>query len=149
MKIGIVCTQGGHLTESLLIMEAYDGHDLFIATHPSMRDEDLKKIALTYFYPVFTSNPFKMLGVFIWALRVMLKEKPQMLVSFGAEIAIPYFFWGKLFGVKLMYIECCARVYDISITGKMLYPIVDEFLVQWPQLLKVAGPKAKYRGGVL
>ncbi|KAF7321606.1 UDP-N-acetylglucosamine transferase subunit ALG14 [Mycena kentingensis (nom. inval.)] len=37
---------------------------------------------------------------------------------------------------RLIYIESFARVESLSLSGKLLRPFVDRFLVQWPQLAK-------------
>ncbi|KAJ7770179.1 glycosyltransferase family 1 protein [Mycena maculata] len=39
---------------------------------------------------------------------------------------------------RVIYIESFARVESLSLSGKLLYPFVDRFVVQWPQLLKKA-----------
>lgn len=83
-------------------------------------------------------------------IRIFLIEKPSILFSTGAEIAIPTFYIGKVFfKTKLIFLESLARVNDLSYTGKFLYPIADLFLVQWPELLKKAGPKAVYGGKLI
>ena len=35
---------------------------------------------------------------------------------------------------SLVFIESFCRVYSLSLSGIMLYPLVDEFVVQWPEL---------------
>ncbi|TFK90584.1 glycosyltransferase family 1 protein [Polyporus arcularius HHB13444] len=37
---------------------------------------------------------------------------------------------------KLIYIESFARVRHLSLSGKLLRPLVDRFIVQWPELVK-------------
>lgn len=50
-----------------------------------------------------------------------------------------------LLDVDLVYVESFCRVQHLSLTGKLLYPIADKFIVQWPSLL--AGyTRAKYLG---
>jgi UDP-N-acetylglucosamine:LPS N-acetylglucosamine transferase len=85
----------------------------------------------------------------VWAARILLRERPDVLISLGAEIAIPFFYLAKLFNIKTLFIESWCRISTLSKTGKLLYPIADEFWVQWPQLLSVAGPKAHYKGAVV
>ncbi|KAJ7703133.1 oligosaccharide biosynthesis protein Alg14-like protein [Mycena rosella] len=43
-----------------------------------------------------------------------------------------------LSGTRVIYVESFARVESLSLSGKLLYPFVDRFVVQWPQLLKKA-----------
>ena len=149
MKIALVCTHGGHLTETLQILDAFKDHDFFIVTHHSSRDVDLPMVANVFFTTNISANFYRLLRVFLEALPILLREKPDVILSLGAEIALPFFFWGKLFRKKLIYIESWCRVNDLSRTAKIVYPFVDEFWVQWPNLLAVCGPKAKYHGAVI
>ena len=52
-----------------------------------------------------------------------------------------------LFGAKLIYIEIYDRIDKPTMTGKMVYPIVDKFIVQWEEQKKVY-PKAINLGSI-
>ena len=149
MKIALVCTQGGHLTETLQLIDAFEGYSLFFVTHHSVRDEDVRGIAPAYFSRGINANPILFLLTFPWALSVIIRERPDVVFSLGAEIALPFFFWAKLLQIKTIYLESWCRINDLSLTGRICYPFVDAFYVQWPQLLKVCGPKAEYLGAVV
>jgi UDP-N-acetylglucosamine:LPS N-acetylglucosamine transferase len=149
MKIALVCTHGGHLTETLQILDAFDGHEIFFATHHSARDDDVRKIAPAYFSKSINANPILFLMAFPWAFGVLLREKPDVIFSLGAEIALPFFFWGKVFRKKTIYLESWCRISTLSRAGKIAYPYVDVFLVQWPELLDFCGDKAQYWGAVI
>jgi UDP-N-acetylglucosamine:LPS N-acetylglucosamine transferase len=75
------------------------------------------------------------------------KERPDIIISSGAAVAVPFFYIGKLFGAKLVYIEVIDRIDKPTITGKMVYPIVDKFVVQWEEMKKVY-PKAVNLGSI-
>ena len=45
----------------------------------------------------------------------------------------------------IVFVESVCRVQKLSLTGRLLYPIADKFLVQWPQLLQKC-PRAEYLG---
>jgi beta-1,4-N-acetylglucosaminyltransferase len=47
--------------------------------------------------------------------------------------------------MKTMYVESFARVKTLSLSGKLLLPVVDRFLVQWEELAGKGG-RAEYRG---
>ncbi len=149
MKIALVCTHGGHLTETLQLLDALEEHDFFFVTHHSSRDNDLLKIAPAYFSKSINANPILFLLAFPWALRLLIRERPDVIISLGAEISLPFFFWGRILRIKTIYIESWCRIKDLSLTGKLVYPFVDAFYVQWPQLLAICGPKAKYFGSVV
>uniref|UniRef100_T1JLJ3 UDP-N-acetylglucosamine transferase subunit ALG14 n=1 Tax=Strigamia maritima TaxID=126957 RepID=T1JLJ3_STRMM len=46
---------------------------------------------------------------------------------------------------RIIFVESICRVETISLSGKILYFFADEFLVQWPNLIK-SYPRAKYLG---
>ena len=76
-----------------------------------------------------------------------MKEKPDVVITTGALVAFPICLIAKIFGKHIIYIESFARVNSRSLTGRLLYPISDLFLVQWEEMLKFY-PKAKYVGGI-
>ena len=81
------------------------------------------------------------------AWKILRKEKPDLIVSSGAAVAVPFFYLGKLFGAKLIYIEIYDRIDKPTMTGKMVYPIADRFIVQWEELKKVY-PRAINLGSI-
>jgi beta-1,4-N-acetylglucosaminyltransferase len=46
---------------------------------------------------------------------------------------------------RTVYVESFARTRTLSLSGKILYPLVDRFFVQWPKL-RDRYPRAEYRG---
>jgi UDP-N-acetylglucosamine:LPS N-acetylglucosamine transferase len=145
MKICIVCSHGGHLTEMLQLMEAFEGHAVFFITYDSPRTRELKN---EYLFDNLGENLLKLLSSLPRIFRILHKERPHVIVSTGAEIAIPVFYIAKLLRIKTIFIESWCRVNKPSITGKIVYPIADVFLVQWKELLKKYGKKARHEGGV-
>ena len=81
------------------------------------------------------------------AFKILKKERPDLIISCGAAVAVPFFYVGKLFGAKLIYIEVYDRIDSSSLTGKLVYPISDRFIVQWEELKKVY-KKAVYLGSI-
>ena len=83
----------------------------------------------------------------VLAWKVLKREKPDLIISSGAAVAVPFFYLGKLFGAKLIYIEVFDRIDKPTMTGKLVYPIVDKFVVQWDEMKKVY-PKAINLGSI-
>lgn len=81
------------------------------------------------------------------AIKILRKEKPDLIISTGAAPAIPFFYLGKLFGAKLIYIEVFDRIDKYTVTGKIVYPITDKFIVEWDEMKKVY-PKAINLGSI-
>lgn len=73
----------------------------------------------------------------VLAWKVLRKERPDLIISSGAAVAVPFFVLGKLLGAKCVYVEVFDRVDKPTMTGRMLNGIADLFVVQWPEQLEV------------
>ena len=146
MKICLVCSHGGHLTELLHLKEAFDGHEIFFITYDSKRTRQLEH---RYLLRNIGKNPLLMGSAFSAILRILLKEKPKLIISTGSEIAVPAFYIAKFLGMKTIFIETFTRVVQPSGSGRIVYMVSDVFLVQSEQLLSRYGKKAKYEGAVV
>jgi UDP-N-acetylglucosamine:LPS N-acetylglucosamine transferase len=146
MKICLVCSHGGHLTEILQLTEAFEGHETFFITYDAVRT---RQLVHKYLLRNIGTNPLVMAIDSLYILRILLKEKPRLIVSTGSEIAIPAFYLAKIFGIKTIFIESWTRIIQPSGTGRIVYPVADVFFVQWQKLLAKYGTKAKYKGSVI
>jgi beta-1,4-N-acetylglucosaminyltransferase len=149
MKLGLVCSHGGHMTEMRMLLPAFEGHELFYVTYPCKRTEMLAERETIYLTPNIGTSPVLMALAFVRACAILVRERPDVVLSTGAEIAIPYLWVGKLLGARIAYVESWCRVQSRSGTGPLVYPVADLFLVQWPDLLRLYGPKAQYCGGLV
>lgn len=81
------------------------------------------------------------------AWKLLRREKPDLILSSGAAVAVPFFYLGKLYGAKTVYIEVFDRIDAPTLTGKLVYPVTDKFIVQWEEMKKVY-PKAVNLGSI-
>jgi UDP-N-acetylglucosamine:LPS N-acetylglucosamine transferase len=70
-----------------------------------------------------------------------------MVLSTGASIAVNFALLSKLLGIRFLYIESISRSDELSLSGKFIYPLADEFYVQWQELTEKY-PRAIFRGTV-
>ena len=146
MKICLACSAGGHLTELSQIKEAWEDYGTFIVT---FKRADTKKLQDAVYYLVDPKrNPFKIILNFFQALRVVLKERPNVVITTGAGVVVPLCIIAKVLGSKIIYIESLARIDSKSLSGVLLYPFSDLFFVQWEESLEKYGGKAQYGGTV-
>jgi UDP-N-acetylglucosamine:LPS N-acetylglucosamine transferase len=147
MKIALVSSHGGHLTEMLFLMKAFENHDVFFITYknPTTNKLQYKK----YLIENIGTNVRIMIKAFFQIFKILKSEKPDLIVSTGSEIAIPSFIIAKFFMIRTIYIDSWCRVKTKSGTGRILYYVSDLFLVQWPELVNKYGKRAKYNGAVI
>lgn len=147
-KLLLVANNGGHLLQLRHLMDVWKDYDRLWVTGDKQDATWLlcgEKVVNGHF-PT-DRNLFNLVRNFILALRLMVKNKPNWVISTGAGMAVPFCFAAKLFGKKIMYIESFAKITSPTISGKIVYPIADVFLIQWKELRSVY-PKAKYVGTV-
>jgi beta-1,4-N-acetylglucosaminyltransferase len=149
MKVCLVCSHGGHLTELLQLLPAFRGQQLVIATYHSARDDQVRALARAYFTANAGRSPWRMARTALWALHILRIERPAAIVSLGAEIALPFFYLGRAMGIRTLFIESWCRVESLSLTGRLVYPVADAFWVQWPALLAICGGRGAFRGAIL
>ena len=146
-KICVACSGGGHLTEIMQIKDAYSKFEYYYVTFKRPNSEELAKKEKVYFTECPSRNPLKFLVNFAQSLKIFLKEKPDVVLSTGADAAVASCIIAKLFGKKVVFIESFCRIKGPSLSARMVYPFADLFLVQWKENLRFF-PKAKYKGAV-
>ena len=93
-----------------------------------------------------TRNIGNLLRNLVLALRVLRRERPDVIVSTGAGVAVPFFWVGRLLGCRTVYLEVYDRIDSATMTGRLCRPVTELFLVQWPEQERlyrdtvVAGP---------
>lgn len=148
MKICLVCSAGGHFLELFSLKPLWEKHDRFWVTFSRPDTRFMLRDEKVYGAYAPTNRNLKNLarnsGL---AARLLAREKPDVVISTGAGVAVPFLYLGRLAGAETIYIESLTRINDLSLTGRLVYPVVHRFFVQWPEL---AGryPRARYAGRV-
>ncbi len=153
-KVLFISSTGGHLTEMLELRQLFRKYDyhiitektkstLFLAKKHKCRVDYLKygtKDHLLSYCFIFPWNCLK-------SLYYYFKIKPDVVITTGTHTAVPMCYIAKLFGKKVIYIETFANIETKTLSGRMVYPIADLFIVQWESMLKLY-PKAVYGGWI-
>ncbi|OOM16550.1 PssD/Cps14F family polysaccharide biosynthesis glycosyltransferase [Clostridium saccharobutylicum] len=148
MKICFITSSGGHLTHLIQLKEWWKDKERFWVTFNKEDSRSILKDEKKYWCYFPTNRNVKNLikNTFL-AIKILIKERPDLIVSSGAAPAIPFFYLGKLLGAKVVYIEVYDRIDKPTITGKVVYPITDLFVLQWEEQKKFY-PKGKVLGGL-
>ena len=147
-KICLVGSSGGHLAHLYMLKPIWEKTERFWVTFDKEDSRSLLENEKFYkcFFPT-NRNLLNLIRNTFLAFKVIIKERPDIIISSGAAVAVPFFYIGKLFGAKLVYIEVFDRVDKSTVTGKLVYPITDKFIVQWDEMKKVY-PKAINLGSI-
>lgn len=148
-KICFAASSGGHLEEIIRLRALQEGRECFLFTEggteiPSFCDQVYTVDKIDRKERLFL---LRFVKLFFVSFRILRREKPDFVITTGALAAFPISLLAKLMGKKLVYIESFARVDSASLTGRLLYPFADLFIVQWEETLRFY-PKAVYGGGI-
>lgn len=148
-KVLLVGSSGGHLAQLVALgdwwreterrwvtfdtadaVSTLPGEQVAWAHHPTTRD-----------IPNLVRN-------LVLAIRVLRDWRPDVVVSNGAAVAVPFFLVARLLGVRTVYLEVYDRVDSRTLTGRLVRPLTHLFLVQWPEQLDLY-PEARLVGPLL
>lgn len=177
VKTMIVLGSGGHTTEMTKLVECLsDGysprHYIVANTDAFSKDKalalekhrvDNKRISQYCMSVIprsrevkqsWASTVFSTLFSLVHSTRIVLTDRPDLLLCNGPGTCVPLCiaaFLSRVFfikEVKIVFVESICRVNSLSLSGLLLYPVADEFVVQWPQL-KDKYPLVRYLGRVI
>jgi len=158
-KVCLVSSAGGHLTQAVSIArELAAEHECFlcITNFPAVRGMELDFVRRIYYLPMIWRYQ-QPLGVavslvagFFRFVRILRRERPDVILSTGAEVALPALVVNRLFFRRpALFVESLSRIDTPSLTGRIAYHLADRLFVQWPGLLRHYGPRAEYHGRLL
>ena len=143
MKICIVSSCGGHLSEVRALRPVYEKYDYFYV----LNDRVLLPMDMegrTYFIRHSERDLLFFVNLYE-AWSILRKERPSLILSTGAGPIVPFALVGKLFRVPTFFIETFTRVTEPSLTGRIMYYLSDCFIYQWKSL-EHCFPKGIYGG---
>ncbi|WP_016778718.1 PssD/Cps14F family polysaccharide biosynthesis glycosyltransferase [Anaerophaga thermohalophila] len=150
-KVLFVSSAGGHLEQLLQFEPLFSKYEYLIATEKVAYNLDLKE----KFNVAFLKKREGGRGIRFWldffrnsieAFFLIMKFRPDIVISTGSYIAIPFFFFGKIFQARTIFLLSYARVKSHAKSADIAYFFSDVFIVQWDSA-KDLYKKAIYLGG--
>lgn len=153
-KVMFIASTGGHLDELLQLKSLFKKYDYHLVTEKDKTTINLKNIyGKKISYLLYGTRkkkftyPFVSICNIIKTIGLYIKYRPKYIITTGAHTAVPMCYLGKLFGSKIIYIETFANIHNKTLTGKLIYPIANLFIVQWESMLELY-PKAVLGGSI-
>lgn len=145
-KILAVASGGGHWIQLLRLRPSFEENEVrFITTH-----RDLGKDVAGRTYTVIDSNlnqKFRLFFMSFQILWILIKYRPNVVITTGAAPGYVALAIGKLLGAKTIWLDSIANAGELSGSGKHARWVADVWLTQWDHLQTEEGPV--YKGRVL
>ena len=88
---------------------------------------------VTWAHHPTTRNVRNLLRNSVLAFREVRRRRPDVVVSTGAAVALPFFIAARLRGIPTVYVEVYDRIDSPTLTGRLCRPLATLFCVQWPE----------------
>jgi len=149
MKVCVVASAGGHMSQLLKLTNSWQGYETCCVTTTCVVQEKLQKYGKVYVVGECNrEHLLKVVAVLIRCINIILRERPEIVISTGAAVGCIMCFLGKLLGARVVWIDSITNVERISLSGRMVRHIADLFLVQWSELAEQYS-NVEYVGAVI
>ena len=130
----LVGSSGGHLAQLLALEPLWPRDDVVWVTFPTAdaRSQLTGRRVVHAHHPT-TRNLRNLLRNGVLAWRMLSRERPTVIVSTGAGVAVPFFVLGRLVGIPTVFIEVYDRIDSATLTGRLCRPFASRVLVQWEE----------------
>ena len=145
-KVCLVYSTGGHYFE---LVKSLEGIQIKKKYHVTFFSKKIKKKDKVYFIKHPQKNAINLFINFLQSLFILLLERPKMIISTGADVAVMTFILGKiLLRTKNIFIESIGNMDKPTLSGRICYKFSDLFIIQFKKLKKIY-PNAKLAKGII
>lgn len=130
-----IASGGGHWVQLMRLKPAFDDLEVF---YVSMDPSAATDIAGRRYYTIRDASRKNIWGfgiISLQLLRILLKERPNVVVTTGSAPALVALFLAKkILRSKTIWIDSIANVEEMSTSGQKARNVSDVWLTQWPHL---------------
>jgi len=146
-KILAIASGGGHWIELLRLQPAFSGSDVAYVTVQRDYAADVPGHRFHVIHDATRWSKASMLMMAGQLLLVMLRERPDVVVTTGAAPGYFAIRFGRWLGAKTVWVDSIANVEELSLSGRMAGKYADLWLTQWEHLSGT--DHLEYAGAVL
>jgi UDP-N-acetylglucosamine:LPS N-acetylglucosamine transferase len=144
VRVMLACSSGGHLGQLYALRPWWERHERIWVTFDTPDAASLLRGERV----VWAHHPTtRDLGNLVRNASLAWNEvrafRPDVVVSDGAGVALPFFVVARLHRIPTVYVEVYDRMDSATLTGRLCYPFSSLFLLQWPDQQRF------YRRGVV
>ncbi len=134
LRVLLVCSSGGHLAQLISLRPWLETTSARWVTFPTedSRSQLVGHDVVDAHHPT-TRNIPNLLRNAVLAWRLLRRDRPDVVVSSGAGVAVPFFVLARALAIPTVFVEVYDRMDGPTLTGRLCRPFASRMLVQWPE----------------
>jgi len=152
LKICVGASAGGHMSQLLKLLEMSESWpqppSFYVTTLKTLAEKLSKQGPVYVIGECNRQHLLKTLGVLIRSLKVIVTERPNVVITTGSLPLAILCLSAKLFGAKIVWIDSIANIEQLSLSGRLVKPFTDLFLTQWEKLASI-NKEVEYTGALV
>lgn len=145
-KIMAVSSIGGHWVQLLRIIKPLEKDIDIVYVSTNVDCKTMVENSAFYTIKDFSRwNAYLLIPTIITAIKLIIRESPDVVISTGAAPGLICLFVAKLFGKKTIWIDSVANMHKLSLSGRLASKFVSRTYTQWEHL---SDPNIIYAGDV-
>ncbi|MDD5392003.1 MAG: oligosaccharide biosynthesis protein Alg14 [Thiothrix sp.] len=149
-KLLAISSPGGHWIQLTRLCERLEDRYSIIYAMPNTLFNSAATLGGRKVYSitdVSADDKWRLIPCTLQVLYILLKERPQAILSTGAAPGAVAVWLGKLLRIRTIWVDSIANVRQISRAGRLAQKQADVFLTQWEHLSD--GQSVLFKGAVL
>jgi UDP-N-acetylglucosamine:LPS N-acetylglucosamine transferase len=146
-KVLAIASGGGHWIQLLRLRPAFDAPN---CVYVSMFESYASLVEGRRYFTVPDASRFDVrsfVPVFAKAVRILLTERPTVIVTTGSAPMLAFVLLGRLMGIRSLWIDSIANSERLSTSGRIAKRIASRCVSQWPEVAEKED--VEYWGSVL
>jgi beta-1,4-N-acetylglucosaminyltransferase len=133
----LVCSSGGHLFQLVTLAPAWrDFSRVWVTFDKSDAHSLLVGERIVFGHGPTNRSIRNLVGNLVLAWHLVRRERPRVLLTTGAGLAVPFAWVARLFGARVIYVESLTRFQGPSLSCRLIAPVAHRLYVQWPELTR-------------
>ncbi|HPE59428.1 MAG: oligosaccharide biosynthesis protein Alg14 [Thiothrix sp.] len=146
-RLFAISSPGGHWIQLTRLCAGLEQHYDIVYAMPDRLFKSPKSQKIYSVTDVSADDKWRLIPCAFQVLWILLKERPQAILSTGAAPGVVAIMLGRLLGIRTIWVDSIANVQKISRSGELVKNRADIFLTQWEHLSD--GQQVQYQGSVL
>lgn len=136
-----ISSGGGHWVQLLRLRPAFeDGNIVYSSVKPEYQSDLAESDKFILISDATRWDRIRLIWMVMQIIYLLLKLRPDVVISTGAAPGYVAIRIGKLLGAKTVWLDSIANSEELSLSGQKIGRHADMWLTQWEHLSRSDGP---------